>query len=333
MSSDLSKTAELWGSTDGALWRTSKWIHWLQHPKVQERCNRLVSGDPGLDRFQYFIARYFPGRSTSPRVKRVLTLGCGHGEFERGLSTLKFAQAHDAMDLAPAAIDDARRLAEAEGLRHVQYSVGDLNTVELPRCTYDVVFGVSSIHHVSNLEHLFHQVVLSLKPGGYFFLDEYVGPNKMQWTDEQLGIINEQIAALPSDLKRSVFDDSLKGAIWRNAVEDIDAVDPSEAVRSADILRILPLYFDIIEVKGSGGSLLHMLLEGIAGNFLPDNPRAMSYLESLFRLEDDLIACGRLQHDFAVIIARRKPTRVEKLLGPKAAYVVTKTRALCSRGH
>ena len=83
-------------------------------------------------------------------------------------------------------------------------------------------------------------------------------------------------------------------------------IDPSEAVCSADILKLLPEYFDVLEINGYGGSLLHMLLEGIAGNFVEDNPRSMTYLQSFFDLEDRLIAAGRLQHDFANIIARKK---------------------------
>ena len=81
----------------------------------------------------------------------------------------------------------------------------------------------------------------------------------------------------------------------------MNAADPSEADPAlwADILKLLPDYFDVFEINGYGGSLLHLLLEGITGNFVEDNPRSMSYLQSFFDLEDRLIASGRLQHDFA----------------------------------
>lgn len=335
MSNDLevSKVAEHWGTTEGALWRTSKCLHWVEHPKVQERINFLVSRDRKRDRFQYFIDKYFGRRLRGgTRAKRILTLGCGHGEFERGLAKYHFAETHDAVDLSPGAIEDAKRLAESEGWRHIQYRVENLNSIQLPKCVYDVVFGISSIHHVAQLEHLFHQVVVSLKPGGYFLLDEFVGPNKFQWTDEQLAAANEQLCALPADFKRQILDGVLKGPMGRPAPEEVEAVDPSEAIRSGEILSTLRLYFDILEFRGYGGSLLHLLMGGIAGNFSEDDPRAVRCLEHLFQVEDDLIAAGKLQHDFAVIVARRKPTRVEKILGPKAAYVVSKTRAMWSRG-
>jgi len=62
----------------------------------------------------------------------------------------------------------------------------------------------------------------------------------------------------------------------------MNAADPSEAVCSADIVKLLPDYFDVFEINGYGGSLLHLLLEGITGNFVEDNPRSMSYFQSFF---------------------------------------------------
>ena len=326
---ESAKVKELWGDSQAALWRTSKCLHWVEHPKVRERLNLLITGNPGQDRFQYFLEKYF--RQSSPRftpLKRIITLGCGHGEFERGLAKYQFAKTHEAVDLAPGAISKARELAQEDGLKHIRYWVADLNSIELPRSSYDVAFGISSIHHVSHLEHLFYQVAQSLKPGGYLFLDEFIGPNKFQWTDQQLHLINEQAAALPFELKRSLLDGKPKGNIWRHSPQQMDEVDPSEAVRSADILRVLPYFFDIVEFKGYGGSLLHLLLEGIAGNFSPDVPGAMEYLESLFCLEDALIASGEMQHDFGVIIARRKATRAERIFGPKIGPFVSRTKAM-----
>jgi SAM-dependent methyltransferase len=48
------------------------------------------------------------------------------------------------------------------------------------------------------------------------------------------------------------------------------AVDPSEAVRSAEIVPVLQRYFEIVEYKPLGGALLQFLLADIAGNFERD---------------------------------------------------------------
>ena len=329
---EVTKVKKLWGNTGGT-WRTAQWLRWLQHPTVQERINRLATGDLHKDRYQYFLehccTRRF-GRRT--RVKRALTLGCGHGEFERGLSRYNFAEIHEGIDIADGAVAEAIRLAKAEGLEHLRYRVGDLNTIELPECTYDVVFGISAIHHVAQLAHLFREVLGSLKPGGYFLLDEFVGASQFQWSDEQLAIINEQLAKLPVEFKYAISDPSMvKGCVWKQTVDEMNAYDPSEAIRSGEIMELLPRYFDIVEVKGYGGTLLHLLLDEIAGNFVPDDPRSMEYLRSFFDLEDQMIASGKFQHDFAMIIARRKPTRVHKIFGRQAAYIEQNLKSMVER--
>jgi 2-polyprenyl-3-methyl-5-hydroxy-6-metoxy-1,4-benzoquinol methylase len=89
-------------------------------------------------------------------------------------------------------------------------------------------------------------------------------------------------------------------------VNDVVTLDPSEAIRSEEILPLMQNEFEIIEVKGYGGSLLQFLLAGIAGNFASDDPVSKSLLQMLFQIEDSLIATGDLQHDFAVIVARAR---------------------------
>jgi SAM-dependent methyltransferase len=302
---DVAKVKEVWGDGSGAnTWRSPHRLHWTQHPKVQERLNFLASGDPRRNRFEYFMDRYLRGKMP---VERALTLGCGHGELERGLVQYNFATRHDAVDIADGAISEANRLAKEAGLTHVSYRIADINFIELPRNTYDVIFGVGSIHHIARLEHVFGQVAESLKPGGYFFLDEFIGPSQFQWPAVQLAAINDAANALPDRYRMCVDRPTApKPVVNRHSIEEMNAVDPSEAIRSAEIVRLLPKYFNVLETKGVGGSLLHLLLDHIAGNFDENDPAGMAQLQSLFQLEDKLIAAGTLQHDFAVIIAARR---------------------------
>ena len=263
----------------------------------------MTGGSDGRDRFQYFIQKYFPGGTP---VDCVLTLGCGDGEFERGLAQYGFAREHDAFDIAEGAIQKAADAARTAGLAHIRYEVADLNRVALERDRYDVVFGLSAIHHISALEYLFAQVRASLKPGGFFLLDEFIGPSQFQWLDAQLDAANQALAGLPERFRRQLNrQGQVKTAVARPTIESMNTGDPSEAIRSAEIVPLLTDYFELIEFRGYGGSLLHLVMEGIAGNFVPDDPLATECVERLCALEDRLILEGRLAHDFAVIIARK----------------------------
>jgi SAM-dependent methyltransferase len=301
---DSVRVKEFWAGAPN-LWRTSEIVHWTQHHKIQERFNLLASGSVHKNRFEYFMDTYCPDRP----VERVLTLGSGHGELERGLSRYNFAKSYDGIDISEGAVEEARRLASSAGLKNIHYAVGDLNSVRLPRYQYDVVFASGSVHHVKALEHLLIQVSQTLKPNGYLFLDEYIGPNQFQWPDSQLAIINEQIELMPERLKVSVSrPHHVKGPVKRYTIDEMNAVDPSEAIRADNIVPLVRWLFDVIEIKGFGGSLLHQLLEHIMGNFDDDDQESIEYLYSLFEREDQLIASGKLQHDFALIIAKKKTT-------------------------
>jgi O-antigen biosynthesis protein len=299
LQSGLHRVKHVWGT--GTIWTAGEMRHWLQHPLVQTRVNRMITGGSETDRFQYFLKSRLDGRLP---VDRALTLGCGSGELERGLSKYNFAKAHEGIDVSDDAIRKAGALAADQHLSHVSYRSEDLNRLHLQPHSYDVIFGVSSVHHVESLENLFAQIAAALKPGGYFFLDEYIGPSRFQWTDDQLRIMNEELNALPRELRRSVSEPGkYKPPVIRKTVEYMKAADPSEAVRSAEIVPLLSQYFDIREFKGYGGSLLHELLYDIAGNFTEKAPGSLDHLRRLFDLEDHLIALGTLAHDFAVIVA------------------------------
>lgn len=83
------------------------------------------------------------------------------------------------------------------------------------------------------------------------------------------------------------------------------AVDPSEAVRSAEMVPVLRQYFDILEFKPLGGTILQFLLADIANNFQRDEVGAR-LLEMLFAVEDALLDAGQLDSDFAYIVAAPK---------------------------
>jgi len=203
----------------------------------------------------------------------------------------------------------ASQKAESEGFGHIRYRTADLNTVTLDRNSYDAIFGVSSVHHIHNLEHLFQQVRQVLKPGGYFFLDEFIGPSRLQWTDAQIRVINDQLQQIPKDLRRLVSDHTkFKERVVRKSVSYMIVADPSEAVRSSEIVPLLEDYFSILEIKGYGGAILHELLYDIAGNFCEENTGSLDHLRKLFEVEDQLTACQTVGDDFAVIIATRGKT-------------------------
>jgi len=81
------------------------------------------------------------------------------------------------------------------------------------------------------------------------------------------------------------------------------AADPTEAIRSAEILPLVREHFTVIEERSLGGGLLHNVLGDIAQNFRPEDPADRAVLERFFAAEDVAMADGTIGTDFATITA------------------------------
>ncbi|MBL6082185.1 methyltransferase domain-containing protein [Belnapia sp. T18] len=276
--------------------------YWLAHPMVRDRVNRLASGRPDQDAYGHLM-ELLAARGWRLPIGHALSLGCGFGGLERDLVGRGLVARMDALDLAEGAIAEARRLAADAGLGdRIQYQVADLEAAYFAPGSADIVFAHSSVHHVERLEELFAAVKQTLRPGGVFHLYEFVGATRFQWTDAQLRLGNALLDSLPERLRR-LPSGKPKGRLTRPTIEHMVGVDPTEAIRSAEILSLMREHFTILEERPLGGGLLHNVLGDIAQNFRPDDPEDRAVLERFFAAEDAAMADGTIGTDFATITA------------------------------
>jgi SAM-dependent methyltransferase len=160
-----------------------------------------------------------------------------------------------------------------------------------------------AVHHIQNLEHFFGQIQRALKPGALFVMSEFVGPTQFQWTDLQMRLADDLLRTIPREYRRSLQSGHIKVRTSRQTVEQMNAIDPTEAVRSADIIPVMWQYFDVVEQVDFGGTLLNLVLEEIAGNFL-DSPQDIRLLERLFAAERRLLRSSAIPSDFTVLVGR-----------------------------
>lgn len=283
----------------------SKDLHsWLQHPTLLTFVSERVSGDPAVGTYLWFKQKYFP-----KPAEMCLILGCGFGQFERHAMAIGIAKRFHAHDISAGAIEKARQAAAEAGLaERIEYCITDLNRFTLPARTYDAVFIIMAAHHVVEIEDMFAQVRRAMKPGALLFLDEYIGPNRFQSAPLNVEIINRLLRVLPSRYRLSLFaqDGSTVDRYAPTPPEVIERADPSEAVRSADIVHALKGQFDIVALRPYGGSIQHMLYSGIMGNFDANDETDVALLRSIAIFEETLERTGVLESDFAAIVARPK---------------------------
>ena len=186
----IKKVAKRWGDPQSEPPGTQ----WIGVPGVAENINRRATGDPKIDWINHsgsLLARF-------KKPIRALSLGCGFGAIERILRRRNYCQLIHGVDVAERAIESARRQAAAEGLDGLTYEVADLNTATFPEGTYDVVYAHACLHHVFHLEHLLDQIKQTLRRGGLFVVQEYIGPSQMQFPQKHLHLADDRSA--PCDI-------------------------------------------------------------------------------------------------------------------------------------
>jgi SAM-dependent methyltransferase len=216
----------------------------MAHPACRRAINRRVSGSEHEWPLDWFR------RITKPAVfERGLSWGCGLGAFERSAIRSGLVGEIDGFDLSPASLEEAREAAEKEGISGIRYRLGDFNDPHLEPRRYDIVFFHASLHHVSALERLFQRLAVALKPGGWIYIDEYVGPSRTSWSAEHLRLAQAALDMIPP------------GAKLRARLEPpIEVNDPSEAVRSDEISKFVGEFFDVTEWRPYGGQITDLVM-------------------------------------------------------------------------
>ena len=297
-------TAEHWGEEAREKAESEDWrgLYWQSDVLTTRHINRAISGDPGLGWLPFTKERFFPRAADV-----ALSLGCGYGIVEREGVALGIAERFDGYDISPEAVAVAREEAERAGVGdRIRYEAADLNAIELEPGRYGAVFGAQTLHHIEALEHLFDEIHRSLEPDGLFVVQEYMGPARFQFPDERLPLMNDLLAVLPESHRTNLRDGSVKTEVVRPSEQAVYDVDPSESIRSDEILPLIEERFEIVYRADFGGTLLQFVLSDIAGNFDPEEPRDVALIDLVCLHEATLIEQGVLPSDFVYLVARRR---------------------------
>ena len=296
----ISSEAAKWGS-HLQVEAAGEWNAWLDHPLVNAHYDQrsLIDGV----RWETWVSTVFGGPA-----ERSLDLGCGSGGRSFAVFRAGGSAWIEGADVSPERIAEAERLRTAAGIPG-EFRVEDSNVSALPPNRYDLIFSAHSFHHFLELEHVMTEVCRALTPRGLFILEEFVGPTQFQWTDAQLNFVNALLSALPES-----FRELPKGRVWppgavktiegRPTPEEVMQASPFESIRSADILPLFEQYFEIVHLRRLGGTLQHLIYNGIMHNFAMHAPGSAGFIEGIFGVEDALIDSELLPSDFMLLVGR-----------------------------
>jgi 2-polyprenyl-3-methyl-5-hydroxy-6-metoxy-1,4-benzoquinol methylase len=272
-----SREAEVWGRVLPAR---------EQNPAVA--VDQQAARDLRLNRDQLALMTW--ARGSGRTFERCLSLGCGEGRFERQLIAGRICRRAHGVDVAASAVNEARAKAAAEKY-DITYEQADINFFTAEPGAFDLVVAQTSLHHILYLEHVLEQAWRALKPGGIFWVHDYIGESQFQYADDRMEIVNAIIERLPEKFRLNRINGQLMKPVVRKAPGTL--VSPFESIRSADIPKLLPRWFDVIE-KREITTLLHLVVPVGTRSAYVENEDTRALFEILYLLDNICLKHGIL---------------------------------------
>ncbi len=197
--------------------------------------NRALTGDPERSALETLAAQ-------GPFGRAVLIGGDDEDEAERWLRA-NGSTALDIVDHSPARLARLRQRLAPFAAR-IQFLEQDPNFLTLSAGTYDAAVVGGGIGRIVNLEYVFDELALALRPGGLVALACYIGERRHAFAPARLALVNDALASIPLRFR---FDDPRPVAA--SAAEEIA---PFRAVRSTDIVGVATARFDTVEAHYGG---------------------------------------------------------------------------------
>lgn len=271
-------------------------------PAVRARWNFLMSGSPDIDEYDYIHNKYL----ASINSIKALSLACGTGHCELNWASFNNINRIDAYDLSDERIVYAKNEAAKMNCNNVNFQVGDVYKIELKPNHYDLIIAEQALHHFTPLRQIIERISFTLKPAGYFFINEFIGPSMFQWTKNQINAVNSILELLPPKYRVIYDSNKLKSKVYRPSRLSMKLSDPSEAVESSNIMPLLREKFEIVETKGYGGTIISLLFEDIAHNFVGNDDCTKQVLSTCFEIEDMLIKNKQIENDYVMAVCRKR---------------------------
>jgi SAM-dependent methyltransferase len=219
--------------------------------------NRRITGDTQLSPAEYFVREH-----CRRPIDRALSLRWGQGTVERVMLGLGAIRQLVAFDMVAENVDRGPESLPPKLATRVQVLRLPTEPLRIDG-PFGLVIANGVLSHLERPAEFFVALERILEPDGMLYVDEYVGPSRFQWTDQQLRIINRLLGCLSPELRRDLVSPRLgiRSSVMRMPMS------AGEAPHSAEIPALLRSRFEPVEERQLGGAVYHQLFNRIMGNF------------------------------------------------------------------
>jgi SAM-dependent methyltransferase len=220
-------------------------------------------------------------------AKRLINYGCHDFIFE-------------CVEINPVMLDRGKASALESGvLENMKFLDEDFNSWRAFKKYYGVMAN-HSLHHVTNLEHLYDQIKIGLKDKGSFVISDMIGRNGHQRWPESLDIVNKYWKELPESYKFNVL---LKR--HEDAYENWDcSMEGFEGIRAQDVLPLLIQRFECEKFIGFGSAIDIFVDRCFGHNFNPESDWDRDFIDRVHADDEKGLREGKLTptHMMAVFV-------------------------------
>ncbi len=260
----------------------------FQDGPVHRHTNKRYTGDENTPWWETI--------SSYGTFHRGAVLGAGSVEREaRVLETnpdlrLKF------FDISEGPLARRREVLGARFPGRVETQASDLNFLDLQPDHFDLIVSSGAIHHITNLERLAQQINQALTADGYFFLEDYVGESRFEFSEEKKRLYTELVGR-----------DSERQGKPRHEIDWSDKTDlsPFCGVRSADILPVLAEALDEIQ-RRTTDTLVTCLLRSRPAQAAISGPSPFDSDEWIYQASKLDLISGLLRSKFPRIFGKMR---------------------------
>jgi SAM-dependent methyltransferase len=308
--------------------KASKHKRWYNIQAVREHVNRKICGAPLRSRSEGLV-KELEQQTGGKTLANAISIGGGYGQSEMDLILNGHVHSFDIYEASEGRVDGGRKLAE-------KFGISDKVTFHLVTedgfpdvSDFELVYWKAALHHMPDVDDAVRWSRAALAKGGFFVMDEYVGPNRFQWTTKSLDLANALRAVLPDAFflpdkapaanpkpgflermqtrvgmikpEQALSPEPVtKKQLNRPTPLSVAKVDPTESVDSQNIVAAFRKHFPDSDIKITGGAIYHLVFRGIADYV--DGEDYADFVDLVLKTDDLLAETG--DYHFAVAVAQ-----------------------------
>jgi SAM-dependent methyltransferase len=197
-----------------------------------------------------------------PADARGVSIGVGIGVKEIDLLKRGVVQHFEMWEISQARVEATRENLRRHGVEdRAEVRLGD-GLAQPADGRFQLVHWSNSLHHMLDMRTAVRWSRDALAPGGVMAFNEYVGPDRFQYPDEDLYLVDALFQAMPDSVRQATLasgrpvPDAIRRPGWQAMIDR----DPTESAQSSLILPAIRETFAEVETFDMGGVIYQPML-------------------------------------------------------------------------